>query len=70
MLDVLEYFGYTNNGDNDDQDCDDCGYFFCEFNGLIKSLTHGEISFAIPNIFHQVRNVTIVVPKYGEAPFL
>lgn len=41
----------------------DCGYFFRGINGILRSLTGGELAVDIP---HRLRNITFDVPEYAR----
>jgi hypothetical protein len=55
FVNVMERIGWTVDGD--------CGYFFRGFNGILHSLTGGEV---VVDISSRVRNITFVVPKYAK----
>ena len=55
FVDVMERIGWNVDGD--------CGYFFRGINGILRSLTGGELAVDIP---HQLRNITFVVPMYAR----
>jgi hypothetical protein len=55
FVDVMERIGWNVHGD--------CGYFFRGFNGILRSLTGGEVAVDIPS---RVRNLTFVVQKYAQ----
>ncbi|KAL3790089.1 hypothetical protein HJC23_013600 [Cyclotella cryptica] len=50
-------------------DCQDCGFFFKGFNGLVKSLTHGSGSLGITipeSMLNFHHNHTFAIPNYGN----
>mmetsp|Transcript_4081 Transcript_4081/g.7821 ORF Transcript_4081/g.7821 Transcript_4081/m.7821 type:complete len:1385 (-) Transcript_4081:670-4824(-) len=50
-------------------DCEDCGFFFKGFNGLVSSLTKGagSVEFPVPEMFLNFHhNHTIQIPNYGD----
>jgi len=50
-------------------DCEDCGFFFKGFNGLVNSLTKGvgSVEFLVPEMFLNFHhNHTIKIPNYGD----